>query len=441
MRTACARAVLLAALLNSPLMAADGPLSYSPVWQDDMESGTGGWTHQDLTALRQPLFHIDAYHAFDDPSVPDDHSWWCGIQTAEYSGGDGYGNHWDQRLELPPIVLQAGVSSATSWGKVKAEFRPRGGASHAPPGVHPVLTFAVRYDSEPAYDFTYVEAVVDGVWVPLHNGYDGQSDGWIDLGPGGFDLSSCDDPLRIRFHFLSDPVWSDEDGLYDSDAGAFQVDNIRVFDAVTGLVFFADDAESLSACQPLVPPASGDYWHIAERACPAFSDPHCWWCGDDADTSWIPPWVWNALYSPPVQLGPGTCAPCTLYFRAHTEIPEVQVDYWRVSVTFDGGESWHSIGAWWGDMGQCDGWAQFGVSGLSLDGHVRPGTFMLRVDFSTDGTGCGPGAGGGAGLFIDDVALWASEGTRTREGSETARVARTSGLKMPVAPIGRLLVH
>jgi hypothetical protein len=97
----------------------------------------------------------------------------------------------------------------------------------------PVLTFAYRYDSEIGYDFTYVQAESNGVYVNLNRGYDGVQP-WTDIGPYGFELSNYDDPLQVRFRFISDGAWSDEDGLYFSVGGGFAVDNIKVYDFATG---------------------------------------------------------------------------------------------------------------------------------------------------------------------------------------------------------------
>jgi len=407
MRTLTSAFVAATAFLLSAVCFAN-PGYYGIVWSDDMDSGPAGWTHEDLTVSATTVFHIDSYYAFDDPAVEDDHSWWCGHLDSGYSGGDGYGNGWDQRLELPPIPLSTGVTNDVSWGAVKALFLTGDGRPerHVPTSL-PVLTFAYRHDSEPGYDFTYVEAQVNGAWTHLHDGYTGSSSGWIDLGTGGFDLSECDDPLRIRFRVLSDWTYSDEDGLFDSDAGAFHVDNVRVYDALTGNLLLMDDCEGSSPCTPTVPGAAGDYWHIVDRLCPAWSDPCTWWCGDDADTSHIPPGLANALYSPPVELELGYSWPCTLHYLLHAEVPAGEGDWWDESVTFDGGLTWHSLGGWWGDFGQCAGWGTHGFAGVSLDELIQPGVFQFRLTFYTDDDGCGPGTGGGAGLFLDDVWLLA----------------------------------
>ncbi|MCK4512692.1 hypothetical protein KAW64_13190, partial [bacterium] len=221
----------------------------------------------------------------------------------------------------------------------------------------------------------------------------------------GFSLSGFGDPVRVRFRFLSDGVWSDEDGLYDSDGGAFHVDNIRVFDFASGEVYFYDDCEDgVGLCTPTVPAAAGDWWHIIDRCCPALSDPHSWWCGDDADTSLIPPGLHNYLCTPLVDL---LCAySCTVHFAMHFAVPTVDNDYVSFHGTCDG-VSYYHVASYWGDFGSCDGWAGtpynvgFDVGQFSPGWYVEAAGFMFT--FHTTDNGCGPGAGGDAGVMIDDI--------------------------------------
>lgn len=342
------------------------------IFFDDVESGTNGWTHVDNTTTTTTKFHVDAYMAYAGS-----HSWWCGEFNGSYAGGDGYGNGWDQRLDIP----ETDISTATM----------------------PVLTYAFRHDSEPDYDFTYVQAESGGVYVNLNRGYDGSSGGWQDIGLFGFVMSTYDNPVRARFRFVSDGAYSDLDGLYDSDGGAFHCDNIRIFDYATGYDYFYDDAEGGGLCVPGIPAASGDWWHIADRPCAAFSDPHVWWCGDDADTSLIPPNLDNSLISPPVSLADVTV--CTLRMLLHAEVPTTDDDYWVEEITVDGGSNWIVTGAWWGDFGQCDGWGTSGISGVDISEYLPGTTFQFKLTFSTTDNGCGPGAAGGAGIMLDDIWL------------------------------------
>jgi hypothetical protein len=348
------------------------------LWHDDAESGENGWTHGDNTATAVPHFHVDTYLAWPGGT----YSYWCGKFDPGYTGGDGYGNGWDERLLLPPIDLGD------------------------PPSTYPILTYRYRHDSEPEYDYTYVQAESLGSYVSLNRGYDGSSSGWVDLGPYGFVMTGYDDPLRIRFRFISDAAYSDADGVYDSDGGAFHVDDITVFDYYGGTVYFTDDVEDgVGLCEPAVPATAGDFWHIVEKRCSAFSDPHCWWCGDDADTTLIPPGLENWLMSPVIDLN-GALA-TTLRFLLHAEVPQVDDDYWTEEITMDAGDSWFLSGTYWGDYGTCDGWSLRALLfGIDLTPFVTgEDQFAFRLTMHTTENGCGPGAGGGAGVMLDDLFL------------------------------------
>ena len=372
-------------------------------WYDDIESGENGWTHRDLTADVEPRFHVDTYLALPDGSF----SYWCGVIDPAFAGEDGYGNAWDQRLELPPIYLGGTPVEKVSWGKLKSMFRTEDGAADGRDSRYPalpMLTFAFRHDSELNYDFTWVQVDSSGTWVSLNDGYTGSSAGWQEVGDAGLSLAGFGDPVRVRFRFLSDGAWSDEDGLYVSDGGAFHVDNIRVYDFATGEVYFYDDCEDgFGLCEATVPPAAGDWWHIIDRSCPALSDPHSWWCGDDADTGLIPPNLHNELCTPLVNIYAYTC---TVHFAAHHAMPTVDNDYVVYQGTCDG-EGYYTVGMYWGDFRACDGWGGTPLNvGFDI-GQFSPGWLLdtagFKFIFHTTDNGCGPGVAGDAGVMIDDI--------------------------------------
>ncbi|MCK4915781.1 MAG: hypothetical protein KAS89_06395, partial [Candidatus Eisenbacteria sp.] len=185
--------------------------------------------------------------------------------------------------------------------------------------------------------------------------------------------------------------------------GAFMCDIVQVFDYFGGYVYFLDDGESGGLCVPGVPSSAGDYWHIIDRACPAYSDPHSWWCGSDADTSLIPPNLNNSLISPAVNIvGAGTC---TLRMLLHAEVPTVDNDYWTEEVSVDGGGTWVMTGAWWGDFGSCDGWGTSGIAGIDISDFLPGTAFQFKLTFYSTDNGCGPGSAGGAGIMLDDTWL------------------------------------
>ncbi|MCK4680806.1 hypothetical protein KAT82_06745, partial [bacterium] len=147
----------------------------------------------------------------------------------------------------------------------------------------------------------------------------------------------------------------------------------------------------------------GDWWHIIDRCCPAYSDPHSWWCGDDSDTSLIPPNLNNSLISPAVNIAGSLI--CTLRMLLHAEVPTVDNDYWTEEVTVDGGANWVQTGAWWGDFRQCDGWGTAGIAGVDISDFLPGTAFQFKLTFYTTDNGCGPGEAGGAGIMLDDTWL------------------------------------
>jgi hypothetical protein len=401
-------------LLPLPLLA--NPAGNTVLFLDDIEGDVGDWTTVDHTAFASPHFHLDTYCAFDDPAYDEDYSWWCG--TFDYDADGGYGNSWDDRLELPTVVVEQTVVERTSWGALKALYLEEGARRRErPAGVLPVLTFSYRYDTEPYFDRVYVQVESAGVWVTLNDdGWDGSSGGWQDLGPEGYQLTDFGNELNVRFRFLSDGEWSDEDGFFTSTGGAVHLDNIVIYDYLTGDAIFSDDCQTGGVCTPAVLPAAGDWWHVVDRRCPAYSDPHCWWCGDDADTGLIPPNLDNSLVSPFVDLS-GVIT-CTVRFRLNSQVPTVDYDYYIYYGTIDGGLTWHPMAAYWGDFAQCYGWSATGVSGYDLFYHCggtrSAAAFMVR--FKTTDNGCGPGAAGGAGIYLDDLSMNGDAFTNLRSG-------------------------
>jgi len=356
------------------------------IFFDDMEGDLSGYATSDLSAGAVSHFHTDTYMAYEGLK-----SWWCGNFNFDADGG--YGNSWDDRLTIPELDL----SGAT----------------------YPILTYAFRYDSEPAYDFTYVQAESAGAYVDLNKGYDGAA-AWFDIGVFGFVLATYDNPLKARFRFVSDGAWSDEDGLYASNGGAFMVDIVKVFDYFGGYVYFYDTAEddSPNSCVPEVPAAAGDFWHPITRKCPAYSDPTSWWCGDDADTSVVPPNLQDALFTPLVDIT-GADA-CTAYVAIHFACPTVDNDYLSMYVTATGA-GYYSIGGWWGDFGSCDGWGSTGLDiGFDCTQFDVPEDFawagMVFIQYTTDNGISGAG-GGDAGFMLDDLRFMIPEGVPVEEAS------------------------
>jgi hypothetical protein len=335
---------------------------------DDMEGGAPGWTHGDFTATATPHFHVDAYMAYAGA-----YSWWCG--NFDYDPDGGYGNSWDDRLNVP----------STPWTGY----------------LYPVFWMAYRNDTEPGYDYTYVQAESAGVWVNLNRGFDGVHP-W---GTAGYYLGDKDDPAVCRVRFLSDGAWSDQDGQYESDGGAFMCDNVQIFDYYTMDVLFIDDVESGGLCSPGIPAAAGDYWHIIDNACKAWSDPHCWACTSVDTPGFVPGGVQNWLKTPSIDIAGALT--CTTEFVIQFFVPTVDNDYWIEEVTVDNGASWTQLHAWWGD--QCDsGYAPCDhFAGGDPITDLLPGTRLAHrwTMYSTD-NGIPSDVCFCAGITIDDVEFY-----------------------------------
>jgi hypothetical protein len=157
-----------------------------------------GWFFKDLTAQTGNWFHVDTYRA-----ISGSQSMWCGARPATteplctYQALPGYGNNWDQNF-------------TSVWFAV------------TPPVNY---TFSARYDSEPGYDFSYLDYrdAGDTVWFNLAT-FDGAQDSseTYTFNPGA--------SVLLRWRFASDGAWSDEDALWDTQ-GAIILDDFILTDA------------------------------------------------------------------------------------------------------------------------------------------------------------------------------------------------------------------
>jgi hypothetical protein len=197
-----------------------------------------GWRSVDATAQLDTFWHVDNFKV---PAGGGNQAMWCGApsDTAGFLCGyaclPGYGNGWDQILETPEgFATQGDVA----------------------------LSYMAGWDTEPGYDYVYVQYLdKNGEWNDLAV-LDGVSPGL----PRDHVIpeSELDGFVKLRFRFVSDVIWSDEDCLYDSD-GAIQIDNIQVADS-TGVLHFEDfEIERLGAI------ASDDGVWVA-RPSPGFGD-------------------------------------------------------------------------------------------------------------------------------------------------------------------------
>jgi hypothetical protein len=188
----------------------------------NFESGTGacdpqGWTSVDRTAQIGDFFHVDDFAGLGGGDfgrlVPLEgaQSLWCGARPdaanmflCGYATLPGYGDSWDQAFCTANCL---GVSGDVS------------------------VDFLVAWDSEPDYDYTYVEYdLCDDNWTEQF-AYDNIGSGFASH---VIDSTLHAGSLRVRFHFVSDDAYSDQDGLWQTD-GAIVIDSLTVSDA-SGIV-------------------------------------------------------------------------------------------------------------------------------------------------------------------------------------------------------------
>jgi hypothetical protein len=222
------------------MQAAAAVDTYEIIYYDFEVSDWQGWTRFDNTGQVDTFWHVEDYSDPELAGLPGplegEKSMWCGAPPApeyymcHWSKPPGYGNGWNQHLVLDPVQYT---------GVLK-------------------LSFKGYFDSEPDYDRTVVEYAHFGYWKEVAS-YDGVVDTVVE--------HHIHAPLymtKLRFHFVSDGAWSDQDGLWNTN-GAAHIDSITVADD-NGVLDY-EDFEAASVGDKM---ADGD-------------GNHCYWRGSDED--------------------------------------------------------------------------------------------------------------------------------------------------------------
>ena len=202
-----------------------GPLGNGDFQDVDGEPAWEGWIGIDNTSQAESHWHMDTFNCADlDPSQPVNHAWWCGALFEPCHAEDsaeGYGNNWLDYLD---------------W---------RGSVPDPASGVTVRITARLNYDVEPGYDYVYLEcegATGAFTTIATFNGDNRNDSG--DFIPEdvnqSFTIDAGDytgpaqDQVHLRWRFVSDMGWSDQDCAWPTD-GAAQIDLIAVyFDQGTG---------------------------------------------------------------------------------------------------------------------------------------------------------------------------------------------------------------
>ena len=198
----------------APAAAVD---TYCMVWYDFDLMDWQGWTSVDKTAQVDTFFHVDDFAGLGGgdfgrlTALEGVKSLWCGTRPGSdfylcsWLNAPGYGNDWDQVCQSAPIHFTGLLN----------------------------LSYKCVTDSEQDYDVTYVEYDAGGGnWTEIAS-YDG-----VDTIVDSYQLLLSQAYTKLRFHFASDGVWSDQDGVLNTD-GAFVVDSITVSDDY-GIIDFED---------------------------------------------------------------------------------------------------------------------------------------------------------------------------------------------------------
>lgn len=192
-----------------------------------------GWTSRDFSQPLVNRWHADTYHAVNGM-----YSAWCGSPDFPSCGvGDepgGYGNHWKEYLQWSGPVAVPGQSCTVG------------------------ITALLNHDSEPGYDYLFLECVLgDGSAVQLAS-WDGTAsavpvNATFTYLPGDY-AGSAGDEVVVRFRFESDGGWSDEDCIFPTN-GAAQIDDLTI--TLTNGAGASHDFEDGTLGPLLTPPAQG----------------------------------------------------------------------------------------------------------------------------------------------------------------------------------------
>jgi hypothetical protein len=179
-----------------------------------------GYTTVDMTDQIAAFWHVADGTELDGGDsgnllpISGTQSMWCGqdastaVPFCGYATLPGYGNYWDQILVSRPLL-----------------------------GDSVSITYKIFWDSEGGYDGTTVEYTFDGgsTWFafPVTDTWSARAGLYDNTAPpGGITESFAAgfagaSNVQVRFRFVSDVAWSDEDGLWLTD-GAVMVDNITI---------------------------------------------------------------------------------------------------------------------------------------------------------------------------------------------------------------------
>jgi hypothetical protein len=203
--------------------------TYTVIWYDFEQMNWQGWTRVDNTAPADTFFHVDDFAGLGGGTygrlvpIEGTKSIWCGARpasspgwyTCNWGSAPGYGNNWDEYI---------------------------GTGFYHEPGNTVNVSYHLVCDTESESDLVTFEWSTDGGccgpcaeyidWEVVET-YSGVVDTVVT-----HSVFSLRHGTKLRFRFVSDGAFSDEDGAVDTD-GACIIDSITVWDD-NGLIDFED---------------------------------------------------------------------------------------------------------------------------------------------------------------------------------------------------------
>ncbi|MDM7915501.1 MAG: hypothetical protein QUU85_09600 [Candidatus Eisenbacteria bacterium] len=238
-----------------------------PMGDPRVIDGGEGWAAIDMTAGGEEAFFrvIDATLDLGGPPPPimsGARSLWVGADRPYavehcWPAGAGYGNQWGQRVTSPPL-------SYNGSGNVTLSFRYFSDAEECFDGTRVILQ---RANGD--------ELLLNSEAGPCDPGWSGGFTGVISPTTYTRTITQGEigaaQQVRIVFEFLSDGGWSDEDGNYDSELGAFGADDVSVQGG--GIAATYDFESGLSGWTASINPGLGHFAGVADVDCYTILDP------------------------------------------------------------------------------------------------------------------------------------------------------------------------
>lgn len=217
-----------------------------------------GWVGVDQT--EQPtLWQRSTFNAQNlNNAGPGNHAMWAGRSASQEPGwisAPGYGNSWNALLEFRATVSDPGAGQTV------------------------LMDFWFNHDSEPGYDYFHVQYDSAGTDIVVYSRDGSNRDGSdVFQAPGvqysaqapapiqyaGGDYANGNTEIVLRMTATSDGAWSDEDGMWVTEAGLAQVDQITVQHA-DGLSFEDFEGSGPYAWNPEQAPFAGYFGRVFPR--------------------------------------------------------------------------------------------------------------------------------------------------------------------------------